>query len=75
MLDHNIVVTFASKCRHFAKDTGGAMLGDTINFIRKFEGASDTHIIFATNNWRPANDHENRIYSAESRLEHTNQIR
>ena len=75
MLGHNIAVTFASKCRHFASDADGSRLGDTSNFIRKFEGTSDTHTMFASENCRPANGHESRIYSAESRLQHANQIR
>lgn len=64
---HNSAVTFASKCRLFRGDADGTRLGDTLNFIRKFEGTEDLHTMFANANTSGG--------SAESRLALSNQIK
>ena len=47
MCGHNSAVTFASKCRLFRGGADGTRLGDTLNFIRKFEDTEDLHTMFA----------------------------
>jgi hypothetical protein len=68
---HHSALTFASKCRLFKGDTDDMPLGDTINFIRKFEigvvGTEDLHTMFANANTRGD--------FAASRLTSSNQIK
>ena len=64
---HNSAVSFASKCRILGGDQDGTDLGDTSNFIRKFEGTDDLNTIFANLNTGDG--------SAESRLGLSNTIK
>ena len=64
---HNSVVSFASKCRLLGGDPDGTDLGDTLNFIRKFEGTNALHTIFANLDTSDG--------SAKSRLGLTNTIK
>ena len=50
MCGHDSDVAFASKCKLFRGDADGTRLGDTSNFIRKFEGTEDLHTMFANEN-------------------------
>jgi hypothetical protein len=67
MCGHNSVVTFASKRRLFRGDADGTLLGDTMNFIRTFEGTDVLDAMFAKANIRGG--------SVESRLALSNQIK
>ena len=71
MCGHNSAVTFASKCRLLKGEPDDMPLGDTQDFIRKFEigviGTEDLHTMFANANTRGG--------SAASRLTSSNQIK
>lgn len=69
---HNSAVTCASKCRLLKGEPDDMLLGDTQDFIRKFEygviGTEHLHTMFADAN-------TSRGGSAESRLTYSNQIK